>query len=549
MHRMPEKEDLRAIFREDSEKYMRGDIYDDVVALANTDGGVIYIGADGTGQPTGLRDQQPRLSGIISDIARHTVPPVSLGAELVGDQQPVVKISVPHSPDGLTATGDGRVLRRRHNAAGEACNVPVYPCDVPPRRAGVRPPDFTAVPLQLASLQDLDPMHIERLRWTIETNTEDQAIRDLPDEALFRALGMVEDVGGTLRPTVTGLLLAGRFEALREHLPNASMRFLVTKGTSVQLDEEDIMPIPAAIEKLTFATHVWNPHHEMRLGLYRKKVPDFDEEAVLEALVNAFIHRDYTKPGIVEVRIGDEGMTVSNPGTLAEGVDPASIFVSQPFCSNPSLSRAVRRIGLKGSTKRGIDRIYEGALQYGSLLPEYSSPHEGLLRLFLPRIRPDKDIISLVTNYRSEFGHMLSVPALLIINALREMPRARVHEVAGLTHLTQAVTRTALGQLIQHGLVEVRENVSGRTYRLTASAPGHMASQEEERPHLPDTPADIILDLAGEKEFITNADVAQVLHISSSRAYRLLKRLLDADLLERINKGRYAKYRLRRAKS
>lgn len=548
MHEIPDKENLRVIFREDTEEYLSGAIFDDVVALANTEGGVLYIGTDASGHPAGLRDGQLRPGTLAAGIAAFTVPPVSLGAELVGEEPAVLKITVPRSPDGLTATKDGRVLRRRQYAGGQTGNVPVYPCDLAAGTTGLYQADFTAMPLRTASTDDFDPMHIERLRWTIETNTEDHTIRELPDTELFQVLGMVAPADGGLHPTVTGLLLAGRFEALRTYLPDAAMRFVVTKGTSVQLDEEDIMPIPAAIEKLTFATHVWNPNHEMRLGLYRKKVPDFDEDAVLEALVNAFLHRDYTQSGMVEVRIADEGMTVSNPGALREGVDASNIFAAQPYTRNPQLSRALRRIGLKGSTKRGIDRIYEGALQYGSLLPEYSSPHAGQIRLFLPRIRPDKDVISLVTNYRSEFGHTLSIPALLIINALREMPRARVHEVAELTHLTQAVTRTALGQLIQQGLVEVRESASGRSYRLTASIPGRLpTAEEDDRPLAQDPPAEIILDLVREKEFVTNAEVTEILGISSSRAYRLLKRLLDAELLERINKGRYAKYRLRRS--
>lgn len=540
---LPGKQDLQNIFREDSDTYMSSGVYDDVTALSNTEGGFIYVGVAPDGSVSGLRHDYASLGSVAADISRHTMPPISLGAELVGEDQPVLKLNIPPSPDGLTATLDGRVLRRRPSMGG-AQNVPVYPCDMPPQPAAHRIPDYTALPLLHATLDDFDPLHVERLRWTIETNTEGRSMQDLPSEELFEALGMVQRIDGRLHPTVTGLLLAGRFEALRTYIPDAASRFIVYKGSDVQIDEEDIMPIPAAVEKLRFAVHVWNPMHEMRLGLYRKQVPEFDEDAVLEALVNAFAHRDYTQPGYVHVVIMDEGMTVSNPGQLPEGVDGSNIFASPPLSRNPLLSRALRRIGIKGSSKRGVDRIYEGSLQYGSQLPEYYAPNDRTAALFLPRIRPDRDVLSLVTSYRSEFGHALSIPALLVINALREMPRARAHEVAEFTHLSQAVVRSAIGQLIQQGMVEVRESPSGRAYRLSGTLPGQTAAPEALASS--DSPADVVLDLAREKEFVTNADVAAALGVSSSRAYRLLKHLAEENLLEPVNKGRYSKYRLRR---
>ena len=540
---IPEKETLRTIFRQDNEGYLDGSVYDDVTALSNAEGGDIYVGVAPDGSRPGLARSILSPGALAAEIARHTMPPVSLGAELMGGGEPVLKLSIPPSPDALTATLDGRVLRRRLSLSGEPENVPVYPCDLPPRFAGLHTADYTAMPLLSATLRDFDPLHIERLRWTMETNTQDRSIQDLPDAQLFETLGMVKQLGGTFYPTVTGLLLAGRFEALREHLPNAVMRYVVSKGTDIQLDEEDILPIPAAIEKLRFAAHVWNPVHEMRLGLYRKNVPEFDEDAVLEAVVNAFMHRNYMLPGSVEIRIDDEGMTISSPGSLPEGIDGSNIFVSPPRSLNPQLSRSLRRIGLKGSAKRGVDRIYEGSLQYGSQLPRYYAPNSFTTALFLPRIRPDRDVISLVTSYRSEFGHSLSIPALLIINALREMPRARVHDVAEYTHLDQAVVRSALGQLIQQDMVNVHEGPTGRTYRLAAVLPGQ-PQEPEGRPRTQDSPTDVILDIARDHGFVTNAEVASALGVSSSRAYRLLKSLAEEHLLEPVNKGRYSRYRL-----
>lgn len=54
---------------------------------------------------------------------------------------------------------------------------------------------------------------------------------------------------------------------------------------------------------------------------------------------------------------------------------------------------------------------------------------------------------------------------------------------------------------------------------------------------------ELIINLAKTNEFISRADVVQLLHVDDNKAYRLLKGLADQDILEPVNKGRYAKYR------
>ena len=49
----------------------------------------------------------------------------------------------------------------------------------------------------------------------------------------------------------------------------------------------------------------------------RKNKPEYAERAVLEAMVNHFIHRDYTvMGGEVHLDIYDERLTVTSPGGM-----------------------------------------------------------------------------------------------------------------------------------------------------------------------------------------------------------------------------------------
>ena len=54
---------------------------------------------------------------------------------------------------------------------------------------------------------------------------------------------------------------------------------------------------------------------------------------------------------------------------------------------------------------------------------------------------------------------------------------------------------------------------------------------------------ELIINLAKTNDFISRADVVQLLHVDDNKAYRLLKALADQGILEPVNKGRYAKYR------
>ena len=54
---------------------------------------------------------------------------------------------------------------------------------------------------------------------------------------------------------------------------------------------------------------------------------------------------------------------------------------------------------------------------------------------------------------------------------------------------------------------------------------------------------ELIINLAKNTEFLSRADVVQLLRVSPSKAYTLLKKLVDQNILEAVNKGHYAKYR------
>lgn len=55
---------------------------------------------------------------------------------------------------------------------------------------------------------------------------------------------------------------------------------------------------------------------------------------------------------------------------------------------------------------------------------------------------------------------------------------------------------------------------------------------------------ELIISMARSSEYISQADFVNLLRVKESKAYGLLKTLVEQGALALVNKGRYVKYRL-----
>lgn len=106
-----------------------------------------------------------------------------------------------------------------------------------------------------------------------------------------------------------------------------------------------------------------NIHIGMRLeGLYRVDVPEISMDALREAIINAFCHRDWRDPDYVQVAIFKNRVEVRNPGKLYGGLTIADLHrgnVSQR--RNPLIADLFRRIEMVESWGRGMTLIHQNA--------------------------------------------------------------------------------------------------------------------------------------------------------------------------------------------
>jgi predicted HTH transcriptional regulator len=117
-----------------------------------------------------------------------------------------------------------------------------------------------------------------------------------------------------------------------------------TSGLAKSVNEcfEKIMELLPSSEKMFKAT--------------RKNVPLYPVKAIREALVNAVVHRDYSRTDTrVIVEIFPHKMEIVSPGGLLPGVDVNRLIDQEPRARNQKLAKMLQRIGLCEERGRGID--------------------------------------------------------------------------------------------------------------------------------------------------------------------------------------------------
>lgn len=538
------KEDLLNEFKSDKSKMPDDDIIDAVVAFANTEGGDLYLGVENDGEITGIHPDHRDITRLSAFIANKTVPPISVRTELLNLAYPVVKIQVPKRTT-IVSSSAGKIQRRRLKADGTPENIPMYPFEISTRLSSLSLFDYSAQAVPDASYEELDSVERERLRNIIRAYRGETSLLELNDEELDKALQLVTIQDGRIVPTFCGLLLIGKRDSLKKHMPTAESAIQILSGTDIRVNESFYLPILAAFERITEYFSAYNREEELESGLFRITIPDYDRRAFREALVNAFSHRDYSQLGRVRIQINDDGMLITNPGGFIEGITASNLIDAEPHGRNPVLADALKRIGLAERTGRGIDRIYEGSLLFGRTLPDYSQSTSVSVKLFIPKGPTDTAFVQMLSKEQQRIGRSLPIYSLLAMNSLRRFGKATTHEIADDLNLDESRIRVTLESLSVSGIVEAGGTGRGRYYMLSKKYyvyTNNMVAYTRQKDIDPIRYRELIMQFVKEQRYIKRADVVELLHVTQPQAYRLLSKLVHEHVLKLDGKGAGSRY-------
>ncbi|HRF61378.1 MAG TPA: ATP-binding protein [Candidatus Competibacter sp.] len=547
-HVVPPRETLHIEFKSDRNRLPDRELVEAVVCLANTEGGELWLGVEDNGAITGLHPEHVLLEGLAGLIAGRTSPSLTVNVEAVQvNGVTVARIAVPKAASSTATTG-GVYLRRRLKSDGKPECAPMLPHDITSRATRFGQLDLSAQPIPGARLEDLDPLERERLRQAVGRYGGDRVLLELDDEALDGALGLTfRPADGNRVPTLLGLLLLGREAPLRQLVPTHELAFQVLEREEIRLNEFRRDPLLKALDWLETNFRPYNPERELQVGLFRVPVPRVDIAAFREAVANAVQHRDYTRLGAVHVRLDDDGLTISNPGGLVEGVTLANLLTTEPRPRNRALADALKRIGIVERSGRGVDLIYRGLLRFGRPEPDYGRTDAHSVVLRLSTAEADLSFLKLVLDEENRRGGKLPIDGLIALAVLRGFKRITCEELARHLQKDTDQAKRTLEALHEAGLVQAHGATKARSYTLSAGlyqAMGNKAAYTRQLGFSALQNEQMVLNYIRQHGQIKRAEVMELCRLSEGQAKDLLKRLKEQDFLLQHGERRGAHYTL-----
>lgn len=465
---IPSKESFVVEFKSDKKPLPDHELVATVVCLANSEGGEIYLGVENNGSITGLNPNHQDAAGMAALIANRTRPSINVRINLIEeDGKFIACVNVPKSTK-LVATIDGLIQRRNQKIDGTPECIPLDPSEIESRQGDLGLLDYSARLISGATEADFDPLEQERLRQLIDTYQGDPTLRNLSDAELNGALGLVRTNKGGIRiPTVTGLLIIGREQAIRDHIPTHEVAFQVRDDTQVRVNDFYRGPLLKVFERVREQFEARIEQDEVQVGFMRAPLPSYDGVAFREAFVNALTHRDYTRLGTVFVRMDSDGLTISNPGSFVEGVTLENILIVEPKPRNPTLADAMKRIGLAERTGRGVDLIYARSLRYGKPEPDYSRSTSNTIVVYMDNSTKDIPFYRLILQEEERTKKTMPLDSLIIMARLRKERRIDLSTAAKATQKNLSDARSTLERLVEADLVEPRGLTRDKIYILS----------------------------------------------------------------------------------
>lgn len=544
----PVKESLVIEFKSDRKCYPMIKLYEDLVGMANTDGGWLFLGMEDDGTPTGVDKQHKDCQFMEATIQDNTMPSLFVRTHIeTWDGCEVLAIEVPISRQ-LMMTAEGKYLRRRLKRDGSPETVALKPYEILQRLSYIQALDPSAQVIEdIPADAALSPLERERLRNMIRIYHGDMTLLDLSDAELDRALGFVRERDGQWFPTIAGLLMIGQERYIRQYVPSHEVLFQVLDGVNVLANPPAMKgSLLQTFEKVELLFQSRVVEQELQIGMFRVPVPNYEKDAFREGFVNALVHRDYFRVGAVQVQLQRASLSISSPGGFVEGIHPDNILTSAPTPRNVLLAEAAKRIGLAERTGRGIDKIYTVMLRSGHAIPDYSASSNTSVILRLNSAELDESYIRMIITEEERLQSVMPLDALIALSVLKTERRATLALLSSKIQKPASDTKAVIEWLIELGMVEGVGNGSARRYMLSSkvySITNNKAGYTRQRGWDTMQERELILTHLERYHEINREGVVELCRCTPNHASWLLRQLVHDGVIALQGNGRGAYYK------
>jgi ATP-dependent DNA helicase RecG len=201
--------------------------------------------------------------------------------------------------------------------------------------------------------------------------------------------------------------------------------------------------------------------YELPDGMFRNKVPAFEEPVVRELLVNALVHRPYTQRGDIFLNLHPDRLEVVNPGRLPLGVTPRNILHASRR-RNDGLARVFHDLKLMEREGSGIDLMFERLLASGRPAPTVTEGTDSV-HVTVPRRVMQPGVIRLLAE--ADQHYQLTQRERIVFALIAQTEGLSAVELADRLELEDpAALRTWLGRLLECDLLEQTGRTNATRY-------------------------------------------------------------------------------------
>lgn len=510
---------------------------DELIAFANNKGGTLYFGVEDNGEVTGC-DGNYDLQNIIESIYEKTRPSIFVDPEEIEyNGKKVIALTV--ASDGIThATTDGRCLKRLGKNS-----KPFYPDEMSNRYSEIQSSDFSGRILSDSTEDDINKLEVYKLKEKLKARNPESTLADMDDIAFLRDLALVKSDSGNIKLTVAGLLFVGKEQAINRLLPQAEVIYLHYSESN--LEEYDARldmkaPIISVIDRLSEKIQDSNRIVNVQVGLFRLEIVDFPEKVFQEALLNALSHRDYQSQGAVYVKHYPDKIVIENPGAFLDGITENNIITHPSVPRNKLIAETLQHLKYVQRTGQGVDIIFREMISSGKPFPEYKSYNDAVSLTIYSAI-DDIDFVKFIANEENGLSRSFSLSELMILRYLKDNRKITMSEAESLIQEARDQAQNACNNLKRYGLIELL----GNEYMLTAKIYDELKNSVDytkDKAIQYIKAREMILEYIRDRGFINNELVRELCGFSQKQARIILQRMRKENLIELSEKGRYAKY-------
>ena len=422
---------------------MIDDIYKEVIAFANTEGGVIYLGIDDQGNLVGIDNVDETYTRLTNGIRDAIAPDVTMFVRYVLQDNKVIRIEVnegSYKPYYLKSKG-------------------IKPSGVYVRQ-GVS--SVQASPNQICQMiKDSDGDIFEEIRSLEQNLTFDAAKATFQRYGVefsaekYRALGITRnDVYTNLALLISDQCLHTTKIAVFNDESCTEFRDSKEFGGSVFKQFEDSVNYLALCNKTVSTIK----------GVVRTDKQDYPAEAIREALLNALVHRDYSFSGSIIINVNDSKMEFISLGGLLPGLstEDIRIGVSQP--RNKKLAEIFHRLRLIESYGTGIRRIFK--LYENCPVQPTIEVTAHAFKIVLPNVNTCNSAAECAPDVALKAPVTVTPQMKTVLDYLTEYGEMTDEDLQELLNVKKTRAYLIARQMNENGLIEIVGRGSAKKYKL-----------------------------------------------------------------------------------